>query len=47
MYRIPRKDLEVLDEICKEVGDHVNIPLETQICKKIIARDVLICIVTS
>lgn len=40
MYRIRRKDLDKLNKVCDEVGKYVNIPLETQICKKIIARDV-------
>jgi len=40
MYRIHRSDLELLNEACKEVEKIVNIPLETQICEKIIAKDV-------
>lgn len=40
MYRIPRKDLDKLNKVCDEVGTYVKIPLETQICEKIIARDV-------
>ena len=40
MYRIHRSDLENLNKACKEVEEIVNIPLETQICEKIIARDV-------
>jgi hypothetical protein len=40
MYRIHRSDLENLNKACKEIEEIVNIPLETQICKKIIARDV-------
>lgn len=40
MYRIPRSKLEALEKACKDVEEIVNIPLETQICKKIIARDV-------
>lgn len=40
MYRIHRSDMDLLNEACNEVENIVNIPLETQICKKIIARDV-------
>lgn len=40
MYRIPRSKLELLNKACKEVEEIVNIPLETQICEKIIIRDV-------
>lgn len=40
MYRIPRSKINLLNTACKEVEKIVNIPLETQECKKIIARDV-------
>lgn len=40
MYRIPKSKLELLNKACKEVEEIVNIPLETQICEKIIIRDV-------
>lgn len=40
MYRIHRSDLDRLEKACKIVEEIVNIPLEIQICKKIIARDV-------
>ena len=40
MFKIKRKDLSKLHEVCKEVGDHVNIPLEVQECKKIVVRNV-------
>lgn len=40
MYRIKRSDLDNLNNACKIVEEIVNIPLETQICEKIIARDV-------
>lgn len=40
MYRIKREKYDALVEACKEVEKIVNIPLETQVCKKIIARDV-------
>lgn len=40
MYRVKRTHYESLLEACKEVEDIVDIPLETQVCKKIIARDV-------
>lgn len=40
MYRIHRSDMDLLNEACADVERIVNIPLETQICKKIIARDV-------
>lgn len=40
MYKIHKSDLENLNIACKEVENIVNIPLETQICKKIIIRDV-------
>ena len=40
MYRIHRSDYELLKQACKEVEEEVNIPLETQECKKIIAKDV-------
>ena len=40
MYRIQKSDYNNLTKACKEVEKIVNIPLEVQICKKIIARDV-------
>ena len=40
MYRIHKSDYDNLTKACKEVEKIVNIPLEVQICKKIIARDV-------
>jgi len=40
MYRIHRSDYELLKQACKEVEEEVNIPLEIQECKKIIAKDV-------
>lgn len=40
MYRIHRSDYDNLTKACKEVEEIVNIPLEVQVCKKIIARDV-------
>ncbi|AGO48909.1 putative DNA polymerase [Cellulophaga phage phi14:2] len=40
MYRIHRSDMDLLNEACADVERIVDIPLETQICKKIIARDV-------
>lgn len=40
MYRIHKSDYDNLTKACKEVEEIVNIPLEIQICKKIIARDV-------
>lgn len=40
MYRIHRSDIENLNRACKEIENIVNIPLETQECQKIIARDV-------
>lgn len=40
MYRIHKSDLERLNKACDDVAKIVNIPLETQICKKIIAKDV-------
>lgn len=40
MYRIHRSDLDLLKEACDEIAAIVNIPLETQECKKIIIRDV-------
>lgn len=40
MYRIHRSDMELLNIACKEVEEIVNIPLEIQVCKKIIAKDV-------
>lgn len=40
MYRIPRKKLDKLTKACEETESIVNIPLEIQECKKIIARDV-------
>lgn len=40
MYRIHKSDYDNLTKACKEVEEIVNIPLEVQVCKKIIARDV-------
>ncbi|HEX8586106.1 MAG TPA: hypothetical protein VF680_17070 [Allosphingosinicella sp.] len=40
MYRIHKSDYENLISACDVVGTLVNIPLETQICQKIIAKDV-------
>lgn len=40
MFRIKRTDLDNLNKACKETEEIVNIPLETQECKKIIIRDV-------
>jgi hypothetical protein len=40
MYRIPRKKVDELTKACQEVEKIVNIPLEIQECKKIVARDV-------
>lgn len=40
MYRIHRSDFDNLTEACRQVEDIVKIPLETEICQKIIARDV-------
>lgn len=40
MYRIHRSDYDNLTNACKVVEQIVNIPLEVQVCKKIIARDV-------
>lgn len=40
MYRIHRSDIDNLNKACKEIENIVNIPLETQECQKIIARDV-------
>lgn len=40
MYRIPKQKLNLLNQACDEVAKIVNIPLETQECKKIIIRDV-------
>lgn len=40
MYRIRRSDYDNLLDACREVERLVNIPLETEICEKIIARDV-------
>ena len=40
MYKIHKSDLENLNNACKEIENIVNIPLETQLCKKIIIRDV-------
>ncbi len=40
MYKIHRSDINNLNRACKEIEDIVNIPLETQECQKIIARDV-------
>lgn len=40
MYRIHRSDYDNLQRACKTTEDIVNIPLETEVCQKIIARDV-------
>jgi hypothetical protein len=40
MYRIHRSDMKLLELACEEVEKVVNIPLEIQVCKKIIAKDV-------
>jgi hypothetical protein len=40
MYRIHRSDYDLLTEACKEVEEIVNIPLEIQVCEKIVAKDV-------
>lgn len=40
MYRIPRAKLKDLEEACKLTESIVNIPLEVQVCEKIIAKDV-------
>ena len=40
MYRVKRTSYEALEKACKEVEQIVNIPLETQVCERIIARDV-------
>lgn len=40
MYRIHRSDYELLKQACKEIEEEINIPLEIQECKKIIAKDV-------
>lgn len=40
MYKIHRSDLTNLSYACDMVAKIVNIPLETQICEKIIIRDV-------
>lgn len=40
MYRIHRSDFDNLTRACHEVEEICRIPLETQICQKIIARDV-------
>lgn len=40
MYRVHKSDYDNLLKACQEIEKIVNIPLETQICKKIIARDV-------
>lgn len=40
MYRIHRSDLDNLKRACQQMEGICNIPLETQECKKIIARDV-------
>lgn len=40
MFRVKRTSYNALLEACKEVEKIVNIPLETQVCKTIIARDV-------
>jgi len=40
MYRIPRNKLKDLEEACKLTESIVNIPLEVQVCEKIIAKDV-------
>jgi len=40
MFKIHHSDIDNLNKACKEIEDIVNIPLETQECKKIIIRDV-------
>ena len=40
MFKIHKSDLENLNKACKETEEIVNIPLETQLCEKIIIRDV-------
>lgn len=40
MYRIHRSDINNLNKACKIMENICNIPLETQECQKIIARDV-------
>ncbi len=40
MFRVKRDKVHLLEKACKEIGDLVNIPLETQECQKIILRDV-------
>lgn len=40
MYKIPRHRVNDVITVCKEVEQIVNIPLETQVCSKIIIRDV-------
>jgi len=40
MYKIPRHSVNDIITACKEVEQIVNIPLETQVCSKIIIRDV-------
>lgn len=47
MFKIHRSDLDNLNNACKEIENIVNIPLETQECKKIIIRDVSYSVVTS
>ena len=38
-FRIKKSEYELLQQACKEVEDIVNIPLEIQVCKKIILKD--------
>lgn len=38
-YRIRKDEYALLEEACKEVENIVNIPLEIQVCKKMIMRD--------
>jgi hypothetical protein len=40
MFRIRRSDIANLERACDEIANIVNIPLETQMCQKIIIRDV-------
>jgi len=40
MYRIHKSDYDNLTKACKKVEEIVNIPLEVQVCEKIIIRDV-------
>ena len=40
MLRIHKSDIDKVKEACKQVEDICNIPLEAQLCEKIIIRDV-------